>query len=359
MKNGSTVAAFESAFAQRVGAKHAIGMVNGTQTLEVALRAMGVQRGQRVATTPLTMAATSIATLNVGAVPVYCDVDYNTWLIDPYQFDKHPGVRAAIPVSLYGLHCPFAIGARMIDDAAQTLRRHGGSAFTSYSLQRSKILNTGEGGVLVTDDDRLAQEAREIASLGYKLNAGESRIDKNAIKSPSYARHYRLHSQNARMNDITASEGLRQLERADELLRNRFLCACLYADAIAGVPWITPQRTPENWKHDHWSSAFVVDTPERWEPLAQAIVRHGGERPYAAWRLTYDEPAFAHLVMKTTHRTIDGPLPIHSSISTRPRSICHVAESIQPRIMAMQNNNLDSASKNANALRLAIKELNG
>lgn len=329
MKNGETVAAFEREFAAYVGAKHAIACTNGTTTLEVALRVHMTHPGASVVTSPLTMAATTLAILNAGGVPVYHDVDPDTWLL------TLKGEYATyLPVSLYGLHVDWCGGCD-IDDAAQTLRPMSKAAFVSYSLQRTKILSTHEGGVLCTNRDDLAAEARSVASLGYNLSASSSRIDTNAIRSPNAIRHVRL-GQNSRMNDATAALGLHQLERADDLKADRVVAGCVYKMAVAGCWWITPQAIPEGAKHDMWSFAVTVDTPERWEPLAQAIVKHGGKRPYAAWLPSYLEPALRHLASPGT---------------------CPIAEDLQRRIMAFQTHSVASAERNAGALRKAIQEV--
>ncbi len=333
MRHGEQVSAFERAFADYVNAKHAVAMTNGTVTLEVALLALGIQHGEKVATTALTMAATTIGILNAGGVPHHVDVNPDTWLMKA----PRDWFGVSLPVSLYGLHAKPHY-PRSIDDAAQTLRPHdAGFDFTSYSLQRSKIINTGEGGVLVTNDEGLATEAREIASLGYKLGASQSRIDSNTIKSPTYNRHYRIRSLNARMNDLTAAEGLKQLARAEYLLEERADCAAAYIEAIGQCAWMTRQRVPDGATHDYWTYAVACDTSDRANQLCALVVKYKGERFYPAWRLTFDEPAFRHL----------DPGP----------DACLIARSLQPRLVQMQCNDLASAERNATALRLAIQEI--
>ena len=110
-----------------------------------------------------------------------------------------------------------------------------------------------------------------------------------------------------------------------------------YRDAIAGCPWITPQHVPDGWVHDYWAYAVALESAGLWEPFTDAIVRHGGERPYGAWRLTYREPAFRHLAP--------------------PAGTCPVAEALQPRLCQFQTNNLASAERNANAVAKAIQEV--
>jgi perosamine synthetase len=351
------VTEFEQAFASYVGAKFCIALTNGTVTLEAALVALGVKRGDRVAVPPLTMSATTLAVLRVGAVPVFEDVDPETWLMGAAP----GGTMVDMPVSLYGLHAGFH-ACPTVDDAAQTLRPHGWGDFTSYSFQKSKILSLGEGGMLATDDEDLARRVRWYTSLGYDLPPDSSKIDPEKIKASDYARHIPLIPDavpvNARMNELTAEAGLSMLEddgfgntRADQCKMIRDVSANRYREAIQGCEWLTPQHVPEGWTHDYWTYAIATDTPEQQKQLSDSVVRHGGERPYSAWRLTYQEPAFEHLWPLAPG---GGPLSL-----ARRKSLCPVAESLQPRLLQFQTNNLESAERNAGALRKAIKELNG
>lgn len=336
MRNGEQVAAFERAFAEYVGAKYAIALCNGTATLHAALVALGVRPGDRVATTPLTMSATSIAILQAGAVPFYCDVQHRDWLMYPVGAAN---VGYQVPVSLYGLHYPTAchdvFGRPLtIDDAAQTLRPADPRfAFTSYSFQASKILSLGEGGMLATNDEELAQRAREFSSLGYRMRADQPRINPDEIKANDYERHHSL-GWNYRMNDLTAKEGLRKLESVELEKEKRKIAASFYETAIKDADWITPQYVPQGWSHDYWCYAIALKDKALVRPLSDSIVKHGGERPYGAWRLTYGEPAFKHLT-----------------------GTCSVAENLQPRLLQLQTNDLKSAERNSNALWRAIQEI--
>lgn len=331
MKNGETVATFEKAFSEFVGAGFGIALANGTCTLHTALLALGVEPGDAVSVPPLTMASTTIAVLHAGAVPQFVDVDPDTWLMQRRSCDY------AIPVSLFGLRPLDAISNHSVDDAAQTLRKHGPSAFTSYSFQASKIISTGEGGMLVTDSLELATKARELSSLGYRMEATQPRIDSAVLKSPTFNRHHSI-GFNYRMNDLTAAEGLKQLAKASELLAERKQSADLYRQAVRGCAWIRPQLAPDAWEHDYWCYAVALESKALWHPFVEAIERHGGERPYSCWRVTYQEPAFRHLA---------------------PGGICPNAEDLQPRLVQFQTNNIASAEKNAQALSRAIEELDG
>jgi dTDP-4-amino-4,6-dideoxygalactose transaminase len=304
------------------------------------------------------MSATTIAILNVGAIPVYGDVDPHTWLLDMGKLPTPMPCVTSVPVSLYGLHFPY--GGAIVDDAAQTLRKPRGTAFTSLSFQSSKVLSLGEGGALLTNSDELAARARSYLSLGYAMQPGQARIDSSVIRASTYERHRLYPCINGRMNDITAAHGLDWLyveesclcSRVTDALTTRELSAMKYRDAIRGCDWLTPQHIPEGWQHDMWSFAVACDTPERANALSDSIVLHGGERPYGCWALSYNEPALRHLNPPDVFCTDTGEMEVRAH--SYP---CPVAESLQPRLLQFATNNLASAERNAVALRRAIEEL--
>lgn len=326
--NGSTVRQFEEAFARYVGAKYGVACCNGTATLHTALKAL--DKAGPVLVPPLTMASTTLAVLHAGKKQLFADIDPVTWLMKPSGFNAEAICGALMPVSLYGLWSTWE-GQTVIDDAAQTLNRHRGAAFTSYSFQASKILSAGEGGMLVTDDGLLAEKAVQFRDLGYPADARET------MKHPNAIRHTTL-GWNYRMADCQAALLLPQLERADEILAARRYSADCYRQAIHGVDWITPQHVPDGWPHSWWTYAIALRDKAMWEPFVAALEHAGGERPYAAWRLTYQEPAFRHLA---------------------PDGTCPVAEDLQPRLVQLQtNHDTPGAEHAAECLAKAIRTLN-
>jgi perosamine synthetase len=346
VRNGTAVSDFERALADYCGANFAICLANGTATIHTALVAMGVKPGDAVHTTPLTMSATTLAILQAGATPVYHDINPKDWLMEGWSAKD-----VNLPVSLYGLHVSNAPQwVDYVDDAAQTLRKHNPNAkFTSLSFQASKILALSEGGALLTNDEGLAERAREFSSLGYRMKAGQPRIDPAVIKSPDYERHHWPLAFNYRMSDHVASEGRVRMtpyqfsklgvpyNPLNSLLDSRLYAASLYREAIEGCDWIQPQAVPEGWTHDYWCYAIALRDKSLWKPFTESIVRHGGEMPYGAWALTFNEPAFRHL---------------------KPAGGTPIASDLQPRLVQLQTNNLESAERNAKAVRKAIEEIN-
>jgi len=340
---------FERAFAEYVGAEYAIALCNGTATLHTAV---AVRDPLYVAVPPLTMASTTIAVLlhakyrdwgDLWCRPAFRDVDPDTWLMMPESGELSD---ALMPVSLYGMTWAGAAHDYIIVDAAQTVQEHDPIAgFTSYSFQASKILHLGEGGMLVTNDETLAVRAREFSSLGYRMGARDPVIDKAALKRPDHIRHHSL-GYNYRMAESVARAGLRWLTGLEPAIeapierakRERLEAASYYRAATANCSWIKPQHVPNGWRHDYWAYAVALEHKDLWHPFVDAIERHGGERPYAAWRITYQEPAFRHLAEDGT---------------------CPVAEDLQPRLVQFQTNDVQRARRNADAVDAAIYELNG
>jgi perosamine synthetase len=205
-----------------LGTKYAIGHVNGTATMHTALAALDVRPGDEVIVPPLTMSSTALAVLQNGSVPVFADVDRETFTIDPASIERcvTQKTKAIITVSLYGLSPDYdgileicrRRGLFLIEDNAQCLLgvykdKYVGQFgdFSSYSFQASKQITCGEGGMLTTDDETLANNARRFSSLGYAgVSATQGKITRDDIQDPQYSRHVSL-GFNYRMSEVNAA----------------------------------------------------------------------------------------------------------------------------------------------------------
>lgn len=187
-RGGEQVQAFEHDFAKYIGIKHAVSVCNGTVSLEIALKAIDVGKSWEVITTPLSFIATGTAILSVGATPVFVDINRKTLNIDPKKIEDAitEDTRAIIPVDLLGYPCQIdrimhiAHGHKhsrkilVVQDAAQALGASYKKAtvgahadVASYSLQESKTITSGgEGGMIVTNDDVIAEKCRNIRNHG-------------------------------------------------------------------------------------------------------------------------------------------------------------------------------------------------
>ena len=231
---------FERAFAEKVGAKYAVTYNSGTGTLQAALEAFGVGYGDEVITTPLTVISNLDVILAQNAIPVFADVDPDTFNIDPKDIARKitPRTKAIMPVALYGLSpdmdAIMALSKKhnipVINDAAKAhMATYKGrpiaeiAHITSYSLENSKHVTTGDGGIVVTNDAGYAQAMRKFGSLGYAaLPAGDGRIrrNKDIFQDPAYKRHDAF-GYNFRMPEVAAALGLAQTERMDHFVALR------------------------------------------------------------------------------------------------------------------------------------------
>src|SRR5436309_680905 len=198
---GRNATAFEEAFAEYQGARHGVLMMNGTVTMEVALKALDIGWGDEVIIPALTFSATAYAPMAAGALPVIVDVEARTWTIDPDLVEAAitPRTRAIMPVHLGHQMADMdriseiatKHGLAVVEDCAhahgQQWRGKGAGCigdFGSFSHQSSKILTAGEGGSLLTNDDDLARRAHSLIDCGRAKDADE--------KEFTFGANYRL-----------------------------------------------------------------------------------------------------------------------------------------------------------------------
>jgi perosamine synthetase len=361
------VVKLEKAFANKFGVRHAVAMVNGTATLHGALEAAEIRPGDEIICPPLTMSATSLSILHANGTPVFADVDENTFLITPETIEKviTKNTRAIIPVSLYGLSPDVTSIMKLaekynlvvIEDNAQCYlgKEHSKLVGTigdmaSYSFQSSKHMTSGEGGMVITNNDDYALKLRRYTGLGYaSIGLEKARITKNDIQDPNYNRHICL-GWNYRMSDLCAAVALAQIERLDELVEQRRLAAMHYNDAIQGVAWLEPQFVPDGFIHSYWTYVVkITDDRINWHDFRHKFMELGGDGIYSAWQLSYLEPAFKNKNFLGREKFIDTNIIYDSGL-------CPVAEKLQPRLLQFKTNywSEEDAVKQAYALKKAI-----
>jgi perosamine synthetase len=354
--------ALEREFAERFDCGYAISFANGTATMHAALVAAGVGVGAEVIVPPLTMSSTAFAVLHAGATPVFADVDPRMWTVDPDSVRERTTerTRAVIPVSIYGLSPDLdplmdlaAERALFVleDDAQCLLGRYKNRVVgsighaSSFSFQSSKHMTSGEGGMVTTSDEGLADRIRRFGSLGYAAVGaapGKSKISKDVIQDPGYLRHESV-GFNYRMSELCAAVARGQLERLDDLVAVRVRAAKLYMQALAGCDWLIPQAVPDGYEHTFWTFAVALDEEAgiTWREFRDAYCRAGGDPMYGAWQLSYLEPAL--------RRTTLGP----SQTQVLDTGLCPIAESLQPRLLQFKTNYWDPADAERAACALA------
>jgi dTDP-4-amino-4,6-dideoxygalactose transaminase len=269
---GPKTAAFEEAFSRYVGARHAIGLSSCTAGLHLALVALGIGPGDEVITSPITFPATANVILHQGARPVFADVDALTLNIDPERIAAKitPRTRAIIPVHFAGHPCRMeAILAlarqhrlHVIEDAAHAIEAACPAGkvgaigdFTAFSFYATKNLTTGEGGMLTTNDDSLAERARILSLHGISRDAWQRYAPGAPAHWEAVAPGYKYN-----MFDIQAALGLSQLERLEEWWHVRAAHVRRYRAGLADLPAVRALGEEPGVRHAHHLFVVVLDT---------------------------------------------------------------------------------------------------
>jgi len=304
---GPNLDAFEQDFAQLVGSKHAVAVSSGTAALHLALRLAGVGPGDEVLCSSLTFVASAAPITYLGAKPVFIDSEELSWNIDPAlacavieqkaKVGKTP--KALVLVHLYGQSadispikaCCDKHGVKLIEDAAEALGATYGEASPGsfglagiHSFNGNKIITTGGGGMLVTDDAELAKQARFLAT-----------------QARDAAPHYQ-HSTigyNYRLSNISASIGLGQLMRLSGKVSRRRGHFKAYAEAFKALPGVTMQPEASWGQSTRWLTCLTID------PVIAGVTREQVRLALEAeniearpvWKPMHLQPVFASAEM--------------------------------------------------------------
>jgi perosamine synthetase len=257
---GAKVGEFEAGLARACGTEHAVAVSSGTAAIHLAVLALGIGKGDEVLVPAYTFPATANVVALAGATPVLVDVDPETFNIDPAKVSVGPRTKAILPVHLFGRPARLEElpDLPLIEDAAGALgaqrrgRLCGGlGAAGCLSFHPRKIVTTGEGGAVTTNDAELAERVRSLRHHGWSPS---DRYD----DMPSGAYNYRL-------SDILCAVGIPQVRRLDELLAARERVAEGYAERLAGLPVRLP-AADEGDRHG-WQ-AYVLQLDRRDEAMA-------------------------------------------------------------------------------------------
>lgn len=286
---GPKVAAFEESMARYQGAEHAIATNSCTAALHLSLRALGIGPGDEVVVPTLTFCATANVVLNVGARPVLADVDPRTRCIGPEHVERvrTPRTRAVIPVHFAGWPAPMSDlrtladrhGLAIVQDAAHCVEgRVDGTPpsrfgdLTCFSFYATKNVVTGEGGMVVTDDEAVARRARVLSLHGLDADAWKRFSDDGY-------RHYECVEPGFKYNmmDLQAALGLHQLARAERNLGVRARQWTRYQRELRGLPLELPPDLPSDIRHARHLYTVLVrpDAPLDRDALMGALHRVG------------------------------------------------------------------------------------
>ena len=317
LAHGKEVEAFEREFADYLGAKHGIAVTNGTAALDIALKAIEIGPGDEVITTPFTFIASANSILFQGAKPVFADIDPKTYNLDPNEVlekitDK---TKAIVVVHLYGQPADMKAFKEiaedyklyLIEDCAQA---HGAEFegqkvgtfgdIAAFSFYPTKNMTTGEGGMIITNDEELARRAELIRNHGQ--------ADKYFHVELGY---------NLRMTNIAAAIGRAQLKKLDEWNKKRIENARLLTGGISKINGLTPPYTDPRVKH----------------VFHQYVIRVEEEFPLSR------EDLMAKLREKGIGSAVHYPMPVHHQPFYQklgyPKDICLNAIEASKKVLSL------------------------
>lgn len=276
---GPFVKEFENKFAVRVGRKHGIAVCNGTAALDAAVEALGIGPGDEVIMPTFTIISCINQIMRSGAIPVLVDSNPITWNMDVSQIEGKitPRTKAIMIVHIFGLPVDVApvldiskrYGLKVIEDAAemhgQTYRGKPCGSFgdiSTFSFYSNKHITTGEGGMIVTNDDELAETCRSLRNLCFQQH-------KRFV-------HERL-GWNFRMTNMQAALGLAQLERLDEFIERKRRIGARYTELLQDLKGVQlPLADIEYAKNIYWVYGLVLDESTSMD--AESVMNHLAER---------------------------------------------------------------------------------
>ena len=352
--SGSMNQRLERAFAKRFGMNYAVTFNSGTTTLHTSLWALGVGYGDEVLVPALTVISCMDAILYCNAIPVFVDVDPETFLIDPEDARRKitQRTKAIMPVHLYGqvagMTRIMAIAGEhnlgVVEDCAQcylgTHRGRLGGTFGdvgSWSFENSKHLTTGDGGIVLCNDEQLATRIRKLSCQGFRnvtAASGKIRVGKDIFQDPSYKRHD-IFGFMYRLPEVAAALGLAQLEKLDWFVEKRERMGRLYLQALSSCDWLKPQQISTGDRHSCYTfAAKLMRDDIKWEQFRKRCIENGGDGIYAAWALLYQEDSIPDI------NRLLGTMKLDKRLNATP-GICPNAEALQRRLMQFTTNQKD------------------
>ena len=261
--SGKYINLFEKAFANFCGVKYGITTTSGTTALHLALVALGIKKGDEVIIPNFTMISCATAICYTGAKPVFVDVDKETWNIDPKEIEKKitKRTKAIMVVHMYGNPCDMKeikkiskkYNLKIIEDSAES---HGAEYkgkkcgtlgnIACFSFFANKIITTGEGGMVVTNNKKLAEKCRYFKNMCFKIKGKRDFIHNDV-------------GFNYKLSNLHSAIGLAQTEKADDYVKRRIKNHNLYKQFLKDVEGITFQEDKPHTQNVYWMNAIVID----------------------------------------------------------------------------------------------------
>jgi dTDP-4-amino-4,6-dideoxygalactose transaminase len=356
---GERVRAFERQCAEYFGVKHAIAVNSWTSGLVCAVGALGIEPGDEIITTPWTMAATATAILHWAGVPVFADIDRATFNIDPACVEKliTPRTKAVIAVDIFGQSADMARlrdicqrhGLKLLNDCAQApgARHHGALASTmadigGYSLNYHKHIHCGEGGVLVTNDDRYARRLAQIRNHAECVQTSDEPAELASMLGYNF-----------RLGEIEAAIASVQLSHLAARVAERQQAAAVLNEALGQLPGLTPPAVLPGNTHAYYIYGLQIDTARLGlsrSRLVEALKAEGVPGLVGSYQNLHLLPLFRQRIAYGTQGFPWKGAPQGDSTVTYGPGLCPVAEDLHSRSflgLAMGQFALDAASLQA------------
>ncbi len=309
---------FEEMVARATGSKYAVAVNSGTSALHLCVKAAGIHDGDEIVTTPFSFVASANCVLFERAVPVFADIDPDTYNLDPSLIERAitPRTRAILAVHVFGRPCAIdAIvriaaehGLEVIEDACEALGAtyRGGAAGSfgrsgAFAFYPNKQITTGEGGMIVTSDERVAKSCRSWRNQGR-------------AEQSQWLQHERL-GYNYRLSDINCALGISQLRRLPEILARRRKVAELYDEALGQIPQIVRPSVPEPGADISWFVYVVRLTDEFGREHRDAVLAELARRSIGA--NNYFTPIHLQPFYRAAFGYREGDFPVTEHVSER------------------------------------------
>ena len=336
---GSFVKQFEEAFASKVGRKYGIAVSNGTAALEASVAALRIGSGDEVILPTFTIISCAAAIVRAGATPVVVDCDPLTWNLTATLVEEKitPQTKAIMVVHIYGLPVDMdpilalahKHGLHVIEDAAemhgQTYKGRPCGSFgelSTFSFYPNKHITTGEGGMIVTDDEKLAERCRSLRNLCFQ--SGRRFV------------HEEL-GFNFRITNLQAALGVAQLDRLDEFVSRKREMGALYSELLSDVTSLQlPLSRTEHAENIYWVYGVVLKegtAVDADEVMAKLREKGIGTRPFF-WPM-HEQPVFRKMglfgneICPEAERLARRGLYVPSGLALTPRQIEEVANSLK------------------------------
>jgi len=326
-------------FCKKIGVKYGVTVSSGTAGLHTALLSLELKKNDEVIMPAITMSAVLYAILLIGAKPIFADVDRETMCISTESIKSKitNKTKAIISVALYGLSPDLTTIKSIIkkkkekiflieDNAECLLAKHNNKLVGSFgdismfSFQSSKMLTCGEGGILVSNNKKLINNAKIYSNLGYYLRTTNYKTNRKNLQHTNFKRH-KLLGLNYRLSELGAATVLGQLRNVNKILDYRKKAGQDFKKIIEEYSFVKTQKIKKNNTHSYWAFAVIFKNEKIYKLFKKKFNKNGGDYFYGCWLPPYKEEFYLRLKKK--------------------KQTCNIAEELQKKTIQLKTNYFD------------------